>query len=177
MRFVVVGTSGSGKTVFANLLSKAVGCPHIELDRLYWGPDWVAVPSEEFERAVSTATTGDSWVADGNYSVVREVLWSRATHIVWLNFDRLTVFSRVLWRTVSRGVFRTVLFNGNRESMRMAFFSKESVLLWSLTTFSRNRTKFSLLRQDPKFAHLEWTEITKPSHTDAFIQSRSCVGT
>lgn len=177
MRFVAVGTSGSGKTAFANSLSKAMGCPHIELDRLYWGPNWVAVPPENFETAVRASTAGDSWVADGNYSAVRDVLWSRATHIVWLNFDRFTVFSRVFWRTVSRGVMRTELFNGNRESLRMAFFSKESVLLWSLTTFSKNRTKFQLLRKDPKFAHLQWTEITAPSHANAVIHSFSRVGT
>ncbi|AOK52790.1 toxin [Burkholderia stagnalis] len=169
MRFVVVGTSGSGKSTFASALAAAADCPHIELDALYWGPGWTAVPPEQFERAVLAATAGDRWVADGNYSAVRDVLWSRATHIVWLNFGRWTVFSRVLWRTLSRGLTRTELFHGNRESLRMAFCSRDSVLLWSYTTFARNRVKFAGLRDDPKYAHLHWTEITAPSRTRAFI--------
>lgn len=37
------------------------------------------------------------WVADGNYSTVRDVLWSRATHVVWLNYGRFTAFSPLLW--------------------------------------------------------------------------------
>ncbi|VWB58874.1 toxin [Burkholderia lata] len=168
MRVVVVGTSGAGKSTFSSALAAAAGCPYIELDRLYWGPDWTAVPPEQFENAVLAATAGDRWVADGNYSAVRDVLWSRATHVIWLNFGRRTVFSRVLWRTLSRGLLRTELSHGNRESLRMAF-SRESVLLWSYTTFARNRIKFAALRDDPKFAHLHWTEITRPSHTRAVI--------
>ncbi|WP_223871882.1 hypothetical protein [Candidatus Dactylopiibacterium carminicum] len=99
------------------------------------------------------------------------MLWHRATHIVWLNFGRATVFSRLLWRTLSRFLMRTELFNGNRESLRMAFLSRESVLLWSLTTFTRNRIRYSALRKDPKFAHLQWTEITRPSQTGAVISA------
>ena len=103
MRVIVVGTSGSGKSTFASALATAAACPYIELDRLYWGPGWTAVPPAQFEHAVLAATTGDRWVADGNYSAVRDVLWSRATHVVWLNFGRWTVFSRVLRRTIGRG--------------------------------------------------------------------------
>jgi len=170
MRFVVIGTSGSGKSTFASALAASADCPYIELDQFYWGPNWAAVPPEDFEKAVLGATAGDRWVADGNYSAVRDVLWSRATHIVWLNFGRWTVFSRVLWRTVSRGVMRTELSHGNRESLRMAFCSRDSILLWSYTTFAKNRLKFASLRDDPKYAHLQWIEITKPRHTNAFIE-------
>ncbi|WP_176046419.1 toxin [Burkholderia sp. BCC1644] len=176
MRFIVVGTSGAGKSTFSSALATAAGCPYIELDRLYWGPGWTAVPPEQFEQAVRAATTGDRWVADGNYSAVRDVLWSRATHVVWLNFGRWTVFSRVLWRTISRGLMRTELSHGNRESLRMAFCSRDSVLLWSYGTFTRNRVKFAKLREDPKYAHLQWTEITEPSHTRAFIDMHARAG-
>ncbi|MBN3791856.1 toxin [Burkholderia sp. Ac-20353] len=176
MRVVVVGTSGSGKSTFANALATSAGCPYIELDRLYWGPNWAAVPHEQFENAVLAATTGDQWVADGNYSALRDVLWSRATHVVWLNFGRWTVFSRVLWRTISRGLMRTELSHGNRESLRMAFCSRDSVLLWSYTTFAKNRVKFASLRDDPKYAHLQWTEITEPARTNEFIALHARAG-
>ena len=103
LRVVVVGTSGAGKTTFSAALAARLGCTHVELDRLYWGPGWQAVPHERFEHAVERATTAPRWVADGNYSAVRELLWGRATHVVWLNFGRWTVFSRVLRRTLARG--------------------------------------------------------------------------
>ena len=70
---------------------------------------------------------------------------------------------------------RTELSHGNRESLRMAF-SRESVLLWSYTTFARNRIKFAALRDDPTFAHLHWTEITRPSLTRAVIDRLARAG-
>lgn len=170
MRFLVIGTSGAGKSTFAEALGKAAQCPHVELDRFYWGPGWEAVPHEQFERAALGATTGDRWVVDGNYSAVRDVLWPRATHVVWLNHSRWTVFSRLLWRTVSRVLSREKLSHGNRESLRMSFFSRDSILLWSYATFETNRRKYGALREDARYAHLQWTEITRPSQARAFIE-------
>jgi adenylate kinase family enzyme len=170
MRCVVVGTSGAGKSTFAAALAQATGSPHIELDNLYWGPGWAAVPPAQFEASVRAATEGEHWVADGNYTAVRELLWGRATHIVWLNYGRATVFPRVLWRTVSRGLLRTRLAHGNLESLRMAFLSRDSVLWWSYSTFARNRVKFAGLRQDPAYGHLQWVELTKSSQAREFIQ-------
>lgn len=169
MRLLIIGTSGAGKSTLGNTLARALGCPCIELDALYWGADWQAVSTEQFRQSVAAASASEHWIADGNYSAVRDILWSRATHVVWLNYGRWTVFWRVLWRTVNRGLRRTELFNGNRESMRMAFASKDSVLLWSLTTWDKNRVKFTALRENPQYSHLHWTELTRPAQARAFI--------
>ena len=72
MRYIVIGTSGAGKTTFAAALAQALGCCHIELDRLYWGPHWQAVPTAQFRAATQQATTPARWAADGNYSAVRD---------------------------------------------------------------------------------------------------------
>lgn len=172
MRFVVVGTSGAGKSTFAGALAAAACCPHVELDRLYWAPGWQAVPVETFERSVRAATAEDRWVVDGNYSVVRELLWSRATHIIWLNPSRSTVMSRVLSRTMRRLFLRTPICNGNRESFRMTFFSKDSILLYAFATFSRNRRKYTALRQDPAYGHLQWLEIAQSVKASEFVRSQ-----
>lgn len=171
MRYLVIGTSGAGKSTFAEKLAAAARCAYIELDAHYWGPDWQAVAAEQFERSVVSATQEAAWVVDGNYSAVRDVLWPQATHVVWLNYGRFTVFSRVLWRTLSRGLARTRLSHGNRESLRMAFFSKDSILLWSLTTYSKNQKKFAALRDHAQFSHLQWTELTKPSQAPEFLKA------
>lgn len=170
MRYVVIGTSGAGKSTFAEALAKAMDCPCIELDQLYWGPDWQPVPRSSFEYAVREFIAGESWVADGNYSAVRDLLWSRATHIVWLNFGRTTVFPRLLWRTIRRVTLRTRLSHGNRETLRLAFFSRDSILLWTYATFAKNRIKFNNLRRNPRYAHLQWTEMTRPSQAEDFLK-------
>ena len=169
MRYLVVGTSGAGKSTVSKKLAESKGCPHIELDSHYWGSEWKPVPPEKFMHSVEQCTQGMCWVVDGNCSAIRDVLWSRATHVVWLNYGRFTVFSRLLWRTLSRGLSHTQLSHGNRESLRKAFFSKDSILLWSLTTYPKNQAKFAALRRQGDFAHLQWIELSRPSQARAFL--------
>lgn len=175
MRYIVIGTSGAGKTSFSQGLAQALGCLHIELDKLYWGPEWQPVPTAAFLAGVEQATAATQWVADGNYSVARTLLWGRGTHIIWLNYGRATVFSRVLWRTLGRAIWRTPLWHGNRESLRKAFGSRDSILLWSFTSFSRNRKRYTQLRQDQQYSHLQWTEFTHPRLATAWLASQKPV--
>ena len=143
---------------------------------MYRGPELVPVPAESFEAGVRAATAGDGWVADGNFSVIRELLWSRATHVVWLNFGRGTVYSRMRRRTMQRLLLRTQLSHGNRESFRLTFLSRDSILRWTVATLARNRRTFNALRADPRHAHLQWTEITRPSDAhDALVSLASGV--
>src|SRR5437763_7424142 len=102
MRLVVVGSSGSSKTTMARALSQSLGVRHIELDALNWGPGWlnrsVDAP-EDFVRRVEAAAAGEAWVADGNYSKARAVLWPRATGFVWMDTPRRVVMRQVIWRS------------------------------------------------------------------------------
>jgi adenylate kinase family enzyme len=119
-RVVVIGSSCVGKTTFAQALASVLGCPHVELDALYWQPNWIARPPDEFRGLVAKEVSHDCWVADGNYSGERDLIWSRATTVIWLNY----AFPVVLWRALMRTIrvsHAEELFSGNRESLRMAF--------------------------------------------------------
>lgn len=171
MRYVVIGTSGAGKTTFARALAARLAVPYIELDALHWGPAWTPRATPEFVESVRAAAAAEGWVVDGNYTVARDVLWPRATHVVWLNFSRRVVFARVIRRTLWRSVTRQPLWAGNRESLRAAFLSKQSILLWSFTTFRKNRIKYGSLRGAPDYAHLRWHELATPRAAQAFLQA------
>src|SRR5215217_4539806 len=43
-RIVIIGRTGSGKTTLGRELAAALGIPHVELDALYFGPDFNTVP-------------------------------------------------------------------------------------------------------------------------------------
>jgi len=169
MRFIVVGTSGSGKSTFARALAENQGCPHVELDDLFWGPNWTPKHPDEFEELARRAADGDRWVIDGNYSPVREIVWPKGTHVVWLNFGRTTVMLRVLRRTVWRAVSRQPLWHGNRESVRQAFFSRKSILVWSATTYTKTKIRYAKLRTENAYPHLQWFELRSAAEVEDFL--------
>jgi len=148
-----------------------IGGQYIELDALFWSEHWLPRPTEQFIDLVRQASANERWVADGNYSVAREVLWPRATHVIWLNFNRSLVFVRLLRRTVRRALRREVLWHGNQESFSKAFLSRESILWWSLTTFAKNRVRYAELRATASYPQLQWVEFTSPSQASSYLRT------
>jgi adenylate kinase family enzyme len=168
-RVVVVGTSCAGKTTFARQLAAVIGALNIELDSLYWGPNWTPVPLEQFRAAVDAATAGPRWVCDGNYSVVRDITWRRATAVVWLNFSLRVVFTRALRRTIGRCARQTELFAGNRETFRLSFLSRDSILWWVITTHRQRLREYPKLFADPEHARLRVIELRSPADARAVL--------
>ncbi|QTD45530.1 toxin [Ottowia testudinis] len=168
-RFVVIGTSGAGKSRLASELARVLGLPHIELDALHWRPGWTPSPPADFEAGVRRATAGPRWVVDGNYSAVRHIVWPRATHIVWLDYGRATVMARVWRRTLWRALTREPLWSGNRELLRRSFASRDSVLLWSWNTFDKNRAAYAALQARGAYP-AQWVRLTSPAQARAWLR-------
>ena len=74
-RIVVIGSSCSGKTTLAKKIADELGIQHIELDAIHWMPNWVPRPPEELRTLTAAAVAQDRWVVDGNYRVVRDIVW------------------------------------------------------------------------------------------------------
>lgn len=144
-RILVLGTSGSGKTTLARRLAASLNAPHVELDALYHGPDWTPAEPGRFREDVIAATAGERWVVDGNYPVVRDVVLERADAVVWLDYPLWRVLARLVCRTLKRGLTRTELWNGNRESLWTNLFTRDSLLLWAVQTHRSRRTEFERL--------------------------------
>ena len=101
-RFIVIGVSGSGKTTLTRQIARKLDLPHIELDTLYWEANWQGASRLVFRGRILPAVAANAWVVDGNYSQSRDIVWSRATHLVWLDYSLSLVMWRVLWRTFGR---------------------------------------------------------------------------
>lgn len=153
-RVVVVGTTGAGKTTLSRQIAQALGMPHVELDAFRHGPNWTETPDEVFRDQLKEALQGDTWVADGNYSMVRDVVWPRATMLVWLDYPIYVVMWRLFWRTIRRGIVGQELWNGNRERLWWHFFSRRSLFLWALQTHWRHRRTIPPALSRPEHAHL-----------------------
>jgi len=169
-RVTVVGTSCSGKTTFARNLASVLNVKHIELDALYWLPDWVERPKDEFLSLVEKAAGGDAWVLDGNYSRARAIVWERATAIVWLNYSFPRTFYRATNRTMRRIASGEELFSGNRETFQKAFMSRDSILLWVLTSYIEKRSEYTKILGEGKLNDKEIFIFRHPKQAEEFLR-------
>ena len=168
-RIVVVGTTGSGKTTLARQLAQRLAIPHVELDALHWGPGWTPAPPDLFRQRAAQALSGETWVTDGNYHVVRDIVWSRADTVVWLDYALPVILAQLFRRTVRRIVTREVLWNENRERFRDQFLSRDSLFLWVFRTYRRRRIEYPLLLQQPAHAHLAVIRLPSPPATRTWL--------
>jgi adenylate kinase family enzyme len=164
MRIVVIGTSGAGKTTMAKRIASTLNLPCIELDRLHWEPNWVALTvtnPDEFVRRVSAAISADTWVTDGNYSVVRDLIWRRATHLVWLDYSRAVIMYRVVKRSVARAFDHEELWAGNKEDWRR-WLRPSHPIRWAWSTWEDRRVRFERLLSSAECRHLTVLRLRTP---------------
>jgi adenylate kinase family enzyme len=168
-RVVVVGTSCCGKSTFSRRLAERLDRRHIELDALYWGPNWT--PTPDFASRLDEATAAEEWIADGNYTMVRDLTWRRATAMVWLNFSFPLVFWRSLARTCSRIATGESICNGNRETVVASFFHRDGIPWWVVRTFHSRRRELRRLLERPEFAHLQVYECQHPAAAEELLEA------
>lgn len=183
MRVVVIGSSGSGKSTFARALAAACDLMRVELDALNWGPQWTnrsASDPELFQRLVDEATSGPRWVTDGNYRAAMVRTLPKATHLIWLDYARSVVMSRVIWRSFTRAATGAELWpgTGNREDFRR-WTDREHPIRWAWDTFARRRGQYAALFADPRVAHLQKHRLTRPREAEPLIArlaAEACLG-
>ena len=81
-RIVIIGTSCSGKTTLSKKISAKFDIEHIELDSIYWKENWQPSENEEFVKKVTKRIEKKEWLVEGNYKIVRDLIWSKATDII-----------------------------------------------------------------------------------------------
>ena len=169
-RVSVVGTSCSGKTTFAKNLAQILKVKHIELDAIYWLPDWGERPNDEFLDLVEKEAAAAAWVFDGNYTRTREIVWRRATAIVWLDYSFPRTFYRAMNRTTRRVFSGERIYSGNRETFEKAFMSRDSILLWVLTTYFEKRRRYTKLLREESLSDKEIFIFRHPKETKEFLR-------
>lgn len=177
MRVAVVGTSGSGKSTFAARLAEARGVPFHELDLINWRPGWVSrseVEPEAFIADVDAATALPEWTIAGGYSKVRPLIWSRATHLVWLDLPRSLVMRQVIGRSLQRAASGGDVFPGCREDWGR-LLTAEHPIRWAWDTYARRKRQFSEMLAEPTYGHLEVIRPTSRTEAEASLRDLSAL--
>lgn len=86
-------------------------------------------------------------------------------------------FARTLLQAIKRAVRRSLTKEelwegtGNRESFRKSFFSKESIIWWTITTHKKNRLKYESYLVDPRFSHLKFIRLKSHAEAENFLKT------
>jgi adenylate kinase family enzyme len=170
-RIAIVGSTGSGKTTLAKTLAQRLAIPHIELDSHFWEANWKPAPFEVFRARVEPSTAAPAWVTDGNYRQVRDLVWARATDLIWLDYPLPLIFWRLSHRTISGVFHHRMLWNKNRESLTTLFFSRDSLFLWAIKRQRLHRREYPVLLSSPEYNHLHAVRLHSPRETQRWLDT------
>jgi adenylate kinase family enzyme len=166
----IAGNSGSGKTTLSRTVAARLRVPHVELDALFHGPGWIQPDPEEFARRILSAIDGlDGWVVDGNYQGhVGGLVLERAELLVWLDLPLATSLRRLVPRTFRRVRSREDLWgSGNRETLRGAFFGRDSLFGWTIGSHRRRRREWP--ERFTRYPNLEVLRLRSPREVERWL--------
>jgi adenylate kinase family enzyme len=164
---VLTSASGNGGTVFSRELAARLGVPFHELDALFWRPGWTETPADEFRALVEPIVATEAWVIDGSYQgKLGDLVLRNADVVVWLDLPMWVWLPRLVRRTFRRVVLRETLWNGNRESVRTAFFSRDSLFVWALRWYRPRRRRYP-----ERLAAFNLVRLRSRAEVDRFLES------
>ncbi|MEU9886604.1 hypothetical protein [Sphaerisporangium sp. NPDC051011] len=167
-RVLVAGISGAGKTTMARVVGERLGLQFHEMDALHYvGPDWATDP--EFRERISEIASTSTWVFDSfGYPDVRDLLWTRADTVIWLDYSRAVIMPRVLRRSLLRTLRRERVFGGDVE-IWVGWLSREHPAWWAWSQHAARRTEIARRADEPRFAHLEVVRFATPREADDWL--------
>ena len=86
--------------------------------------------------ALKHITQKEEWIVSGNYFSRQNTIIQNADTVIYLKIGFVTRFYRALIRGVLRSIRNTPVCNGNYETLKQTFLSKDSLLLYIIFYFS-----------------------------------------
>lgn len=170
-RINVVGVSGSGKSTFAKRLAQTLSLPYLEMDRIFWCPHWQSPDDEDFFCKLRKELAGKSWVLDGNYTRTIPIKWKTVEMVVWIDLPFLTTLYQAIKRGLSRALSGEEIWPGteNRESLQQLFFSKDSMVWWTLKNYSKVKKKYEHFLSQDDLAHIKFVRLQSHEAIEEFF--------
>ena len=182
-RIHIIGTPGAGKTTLARRLAQQLQLNFIELDSLFWGPHWLPAESDVFRKRVSASVRDPRWVACGNHTSARDLVWARADTVIWLDYSTRLGFVRLMRRAGDQ-VHRNLRALASQQ--RPPLIGHDSLLLYAFRARQERKANFESLLAAREFGHLKvlrfrspkelevwWREMAAESSKERAIRSRT----
>ena len=85
-KVIVIGCSGSGKSVFSRKLRDVTHLPLYHIDRIYWREDGSFLSKPELHERLREIINEDRWILDGNYGSTMEMRMKAADTVFFLDY-------------------------------------------------------------------------------------------
>lgn len=85
-RILVIGISGTGKTRFANLLSKKLNIPIVNLDTIFWKENWVEEDERVVKKKIANEIKNERWIIEGYIEPLSRERVEAADTIIYLDY-------------------------------------------------------------------------------------------
>lgn len=174
-RIAVVGNSGSGKSYVARSLAERLGVPYICNDAIIHRANWQPTPRDERLAAFEAAFAQPAWTFDGNFGSLKDpedrIVLERIDTLIWLDLPRWRAHTQLLARTLRRAWTREELWHGNRESWRLSFASRDSILWWAIRVHSMRRRQYTALAANPAAADVQLIRLRSRGDVNRWLAS------
>jgi hypothetical protein len=143
----------------------------VELDSLYFGPQFSTAPLDLLRERTTTAIAGERWVTDGNKRAVRDLVWPRADTIVWLDYS----LGVSLWRLAKRARWRTAQLTaeagktGRRAGLPRQLLAAAKGVLTALRSHAGQRREYTRLFAESANQHLAVARLRSPRATREWL--------
>lgn len=175
-RILIIGSTGSGKSTLAKALAAKLNLVYADGDDFHHLPGWKERSTAEFRELMDAATKGERWVVAGNYfSKGAAISWPRADTVIWLDMPFAANVWELFKRTLRRCLSGEEICNGNRESFRQQFFSKQSLFVWLLKSWKNHHTRYAQIFAKPeKYPHITFIRLRSYKESRDFVEKLTC---
>lgn len=170
-RINVVGTSGSGKSTLGRRLAEISGGRFVGLDELFWLPNWQEKPDDRFLPDLEKELDCEKWVLDGNYNRTKPIKWKNVEAVVWIDLPFWLNLKQAVFRAAKRAWSKKEIWpgTGNYETFRKSFFSKDSVVLWTITSYDGIVERYEKDMEAPENSHIKFYRLKNHKQIEEFV--------
>jgi adenylate kinase family enzyme len=160
-RTIIFGSTGIGKTTMVKQIAAEFSLPVIDIDSLRREAGKSASPEETFLQLVSESVKRDTWVIDGSYTSVQDIVWPRAEAIIWLDFSFWVFLSRL----IKRSLYRIFIRKKSEKPVKGRYQpagERTSNYLRAIFTGKQRRNRYFATLYNSKYAHLHVIRLSSP---------------
>lgn len=176
-KIAVIGCIASGKSTLSMKLcnQKRVRLKYIQLDYVYWKPNWTHPSTSEFQNSLQKVIDDvkqddkyHGYVIDGNFDKqCKNIKWNEVDTVIWLDYNFWIVFYRGIKRTLVRIWNKTPVCNGNIETFPH-LLTKNSVPYWVWVCHHKFNDRVATLAKE--FPDVKVIRLVSPRQCASLIQ-------